>query len=37
MDVVALLERQLGRAAVKDMLPMEPATADVGNLLATPA
>jgi UDP-glucuronate 4-epimerase len=38
MDVVALLEKQLGRAAVKDMLPMQagdvPATfADVGDLL----
>jgi UDP-glucuronate 4-epimerase len=38
MDVVALLEKQLGRAAVKDMLPMQPGDvpatfADVGDLL----
>jgi UDP-glucuronate 4-epimerase len=38
MDLVALLEKQLGRTAVKDMLPMQqgdvPATfADVGDLL----
>ena len=38
MDVVALLEKQLGRAAVKDMLPMQPGDvpqtfADVSDLL----
>jgi UDP-glucuronate 4-epimerase len=38
MDVVALLEKQLGRTAVKDMLPMQPGDvpatfADVGDLL----
>ena len=38
MDVVALLEKQLGRAAVKDMLPMQPGDvpetfADVGELM----
>ena len=38
MDVVALLEQQLGRAAVKDMLPMQPGDvpetfADVGELV----
>jgi UDP-glucuronate 4-epimerase len=38
MDVVALLEKQLGRAALKDMLPMQPGDvletfADVGDLL----
>ncbi|MBU6456169.1 MAG: SDR family NAD(P)-dependent oxidoreductase [Bradyrhizobium sp.] len=38
MDVVALLEKQLGRTAVKDMLPMQPGDvpetfADVGELV----
>jgi UDP-glucuronate 4-epimerase len=38
MDVVALLEKQLGRTVVKDMLPMQPGDvpatfADVGDLL----
>jgi UDP-glucuronate 4-epimerase len=38
MHVVALLERELGRAAVKDMLPMQPGDvmetfADVGDLM----
>src|SRR5450631_848962 len=39
MHVVALLEKELGRAAVKDMLPMQPGDvaetfADVGDLMA---
>ncbi len=38
MDVVALLEKELGRTAVKDMLPMQPGDvtetfADVGDLM----
>jgi UDP-glucuronate 4-epimerase len=38
IDVVAILERELGRAAVKDMLPMQPGDvtetfADVGDLM----
>jgi UDP-glucuronate 4-epimerase len=38
MDVIALLEKQLGRTAVRDMLPMQPGDvletfADVGDLL----
>jgi UDP-glucuronate 4-epimerase len=38
MHVVALLEKELGRAAVKDMLPMQPGDvaetfADVGDLM----
>ena len=38
MHVVALLEKELGRTAVKDMLPMQPGDvtetfADVGDLM----
>ena len=38
MYVVALLEKELGRAAIKDMLPMQPGDvtetfADVGDLM----